>query len=140
MNGVVIAAALGLGALLFVGIVLSRQTSRRKREAVASLEAERAALASPSILDLVMAEVEDLGLREIAGSSDIAPDVLLRVWNDADESVKAQDPSSLRFEITGDPDGTQLQPDDVVLVAGPDESATAADPPDASIETGEDHA
>ncbi len=140
MNGVVIAAALALGALLFVGIVLSRQTSRRKREAVASLEAERAALASPSILDLVMAEVEDLGLREIAGSTDIAPDVLLRVWNDADESVKARDRSELRFEVTGDPDAPHLQPDDVVLVAGRDGSATAADRDEPSVESGEDHA
>lgn len=140
MNGVVIAAALALGALLFVGIVLSRQTSRRKREAVASLEAERAALASPSILDLVMAEVEDLGLREIAGSTDIAPDVLLRVWNDADESVKARDRSELRFEVTGDPDAPHLRPDDVVLVAGSDGSAPVADPHQPSVEAGEDHA
>lgn len=109
MSDVIVASALGLLALLVVGVVLHRASSRRKKEAIESLAAERDALASPSILDLVNEEVEDLGLRSISGAEDVPPDQLLRAWNDADASMRAMDRSALRFvPVPGeDTDGSE---------------------------------
>lgn len=97
MNTAIIVGALGVAVLLAVGLVLSRQSSRQKKQAVASLEAERAALGSHTILDLVDEEVEDLGLRSIPGAEGRGPDVLLRAWRDAPESIRASDPDHLEF-------------------------------------------
>lgn len=111
----IVAVVLTFVVLLVVGFMLSRGTARRKKEAIASLEAERNALASITILDLVIAEVEDLDLRSIDGSEGVAPDVLLRTWKDAGERTKQLDRDQLRFVVvSGDRSGT-LQPGDLRL-------------------------
>lgn len=103
MNTAIILGVLGIALLLAVGLVLSRQSSRQKKEAVASLEAERAALGSHTILDLVNEEVEELGLRAIRGAEGFAPDALLRAWRNAPTAVRASDPTDLEFlETDGD--------------------------------------
>lgn len=130
MTGIWIAGVLGLGALLFVGIVLSRQSSRQKKKAVASLEAERASVTMPSILDLVNEEVEELGLRDLRGAEDIPPDILLRTWRDAPESLRTVDRDHLAFRVQPDADPTRLTVDDVELVADTDAGATASAHPD----------
>lgn len=111
----IIAIVLAFVVLLVVGFTLSRGTARRKKEAIASLEAERNALASITILDLVIAEVEDLGLSSIDGSEGVAPDALLRAWKDASERTKQLDRDRLRFVVvSGDPSG-EPQPGDLRL-------------------------
>jgi hypothetical protein len=101
--------------LLVVGFMLSRATARQKKEAIASLEAERNALASVTILDLVIAEVEDIGLRSIDGSDGVAPEVLLRAWNDARERTKQLDHDRLRFVVVDADRSGELQPGDLRL-------------------------
>ena len=95
---VVVVVAL-LIAVVVVGVVLSRMTSQRKKDAVESLEAERKAIESQTILDIVAAEVADLGLRDIDGSADIPPGALLRGWSDADPTLHAEQRSHLRFVV-----------------------------------------
>jgi hypothetical protein len=111
----IIAVVLTFVVLLVVGFMLSRGTARRKKEAIASLEAERNALASVTILDLVIAEVEDLGLRSIDGSEGVAPDVLLRAWKDAGERTKQLDRGRLRFVVADADRSGDLQPGDLRL-------------------------
>ena len=88
-----------LVAVVVVGVVLSRMTSRRKKDAVESLEAERKAIESQTILDIVAEEVADLGLRDIEGSTGIPPGALLRGWSDADPALHAEERSHLRFTL-----------------------------------------
>lgn len=121
MTGVSIAIALGLTALIIVGVILGRQNSKQRKLAVASLEAERAAIGNPTILDLVIEEVEELGLRDIDGADDIEPDALLRTWKAAPESIRAHEPGDLRI-------ATGASGDDIRLVAsGPDHDSGTAD-------------
>jgi hypothetical protein len=89
----------GLLAFIVVGVVLSRQSSRRKKEAIASLEAEREAMHHYSILELVDEEVDDLGLRGIPGAEGLSADVLLRVWKDAPHGASACDRAQLRYVV-----------------------------------------
>lgn len=131
MNGIIIASVLGIGALLFVGVVLSRQSSRQKKQAVASLEAERKALGSHTILDLVVEEVDDLGLRDVEGAGDLGPDVLLRAWNDAPPDLRARDRSDLRFALRPGVETSDPRPEDVLLVAAT-ETTTPEDDADPS--------
>lgn len=109
MNGVIIAGVLGLATLLVVGIVLSRATTRQKEQAIASLEEERKAVGTISILDLVHEEVEDLGLREIAGTDDVAPDILLRAWNDAPARIHTAERSDIRLVVRSGADPERLE-------------------------------
>lgn len=127
MNGVIIAAVLGIGALLFVGVVLSRQSSRQKKQAVASLEAERRAIGNHTILDLVVEEVDDLGLRDVEGAGDLGPDVLLRAWNDAPPDVRARDRSELRFTLREGVETSDPGPEDVLLLAATEPTPTVED-------------
>ena len=95
---VVVVVAL-LVAVVIVGVVLSRMTSRRKKDAVESLEAERKAIESQTILDIVAAEVADLGLRDIQGSAGVPPGPLLRGWSDADPALHAEQRPHLQFVV-----------------------------------------
>lgn len=112
--------------LLVVGFTLSRGSAQRKKEAIASLEAERNAVASITILDLVIAEVEDLDLRSIEGSEGVSPEVLLRAWNDAGERTKQLDHDRLHFVVAPGARSGELQPGDLRLEERDDPSQ--ADP------------
>lgn len=120
MTAIWVAAGLGLAAMLFVGMVLSRQSSRQKKQAIASLEAERAAVTTPSILELVNEEVEDLGLRDVPGAEGIPPDVLLRAWRDAPEELRHAERDLLAFAVDPDADPASLQAGDLELVPASD--------------------
>lgn len=122
MSGALIAGALGLGVLLVVGVILSRQSNRQKQHAVESLKAEREALGTHTILDLVDEEVEELGLRDIDGAQDVAPDVLLRAWRDAPSSTRDLDKEAVRFSHIDDGSGVELVPADAPGEAVDDEA------------------
>lgn len=111
---VVVVVAL-LVAVVVVGVVLSRMTSRRKKEAVESLEAERKAIESQTILDIVAEEVTDLGLRDIRGSDGIPPGALLRAWSDAEPALHAHERSHLRFSVRDGVDAENAEIGDVSL-------------------------
>jgi hypothetical protein len=74
-------ALVGIGfAFLVVMVLLSRMGRSRKQQAMADLEREREAVRVPDILELVLQEVQDLGLDRIQGSEGIDPSVLLQVY------------------------------------------------------------
>jgi len=102
-------------AFLVTGIVLSRNTSSRKKEAIASLEQEKKAIGRYSIVDLVAEEVDDLGLQSIDGAEGIPPDVLLKAWTST-KSVHECDHSRLRYVTDPDVVPGEAQPDDVKLI------------------------
>jgi len=76
----VLISALVVGFIAWA-IMLSRQQSQHKKEAIASLQAEKESLPAFSIHALVKAEVADLRLFEIDGASGIPVEVLLKTWN-----------------------------------------------------------
>ena len=112
---VIPAAIAGLLAFIVVGVVLNRQSSRRKKEAIASLEEERQAMHHYSILELVDEEVDELGLREIPGSEGVSADVLLKVWRDAPHGVSECDRTQLRYVVAPGVDAGRARVDDVEL-------------------------
>jgi len=102
-------------AFLVTGIVLSRITSSRKKEAIASLEQEKKAVGRYSIVDLVAEEVDDLGLREIEGAEELPPDVLLKAWTNT-KSVHDCDRDKLRYVTKPDVNPEDAVPEDVKLI------------------------
>jgi hypothetical protein len=112
---IIVAIAL-LIAFVVTGVVLGRQTSNRKKEAIESLKAEKAALRSVSILDLAREEIEELGLDRIPGTEDLATDVILKVWKDAGQEIRDCDRSELRYVIADGIDPHQASVRDVRIV------------------------
>jgi hypothetical protein len=75
------AAIVGIVIAVFVVLVLlSWMQSSSNKEAVADLQREIAETHIPDILELVYQEVDDAGLRDLPGSTDVDPTVLLKVW------------------------------------------------------------
>lgn len=102
-------------AFLVTGIVLSRTTAARKKEAIASLEQEKKAIGRYSIVDLVAEEVDDLGLREIEGAEGLPPDVLLKAWTST-TAVHGCDRSKLRYVVDRDVARGDVEPGDAKLI------------------------
>jgi len=114
-ESLIVVTAAAVVAFLVTGIVLSRITSTRKKEAIASLEQEKKAVGRYSIVDLVAEEVDDLGLRSIEGADGLPPDVLLKAWTDT-KSVHDCDHSRLRYVTDPDVAPGEALPKDVKLV------------------------
>ena len=112
MIGVIVA---GVVAFVVVAIVLARNTSSRKKQAIASLKEEKAAVGHYNILDLIDEEVKDLDLRSIEGSDGLPPDVLLKTWTDSPH-VHDVDRDSLRFEVADGVAPEDAEREDVTLV------------------------
>lgn len=70
-------------AFIAWAVQMSRRQSATKKAAIAELQEEQEKLTSFDIHALVEAEVNDLGLREVAGSADIPDSVLLKTWNES---------------------------------------------------------
>jgi mannitol-specific phosphotransferase system IIBC component len=131
VTGVIIAAVI---AFIVVSIVLARSTSSRKKQAMASLEEERKAVGRYSIVDLVDAEVSDLGLRSIAGAEGIAPDVLLKTWADTPD-VHDCERDHMRYELAPGIAPGDADVGDVTLVCDSHGSSNAGtDEPDGGTE------
>jgi hypothetical protein len=109
--GAVIAGVL---AFVVIAVVMARNTSTRKKRAIADLEQEKKTVGHYSIVDLVDAEVTDLGLRSIEGAEDIPPDVLLRVWSSSPDVQRCKR-DDLRFVVTADVEAKDAGFDDVEL-------------------------
>lgn len=99
----VITVVVVIVALFVVLGLLSRTSSRRKKEAQADLEREMAELQTPDILELVRQEAAETGVAEIPGADDVDLPVRLRVWR-RDEHVRSicPDASKLRFVLAPD--------------------------------------
>lgn len=119
MIPVVIAGVIGF---VVVAIVLARQTSDRKKKAIASLEEEKKAIGTTTILDLVDEEITELGLRSIDGAEGIPADVLLRRWK-ASESVWSRcDRSNLSFRVAEGIERRSATFDEVTVICADSES------------------
>ena len=134
----VVTVVLVLVALFAVLGILARTSSRRKKEAQADLEREKAELKTPDILELVRQEAEDAGLDEIPGADEVDLTVRLRVWQ-RDEHVRSACPdrSKLRFVLASGVSAEAATEDDLRLVcrgvptpAPADPEAVDADPTD----------
>lgn len=114
MIGVVVAAIV---VFVVIGVVMSRQTRQRKKVAIDDLNREKEAVGSTDIFAIVTAEVQDLGLRSIAGAENVQPEVLLRVWKDSSDIVdRCADRSNLRYVLAANVAAQDAQNSDVTLV------------------------
>jgi len=114
MITVVVAAVV---AFVVIGVVMSRQTKQRKKEAIEDLKREKKEVGSTDIFSIVTAEVEDLGLRSISGADDLQPEVLLKVWKDnANVVERCDDRANLRFVLAMGVTAQEARSTDVTLV------------------------
>ncbi len=114
MITVVIAAIV---AFVVIGVVMSRQTKSRKQAAIEDLKREKKEVGSTDIFSIVTAEVEDLGLRAIAGADNLQPEVLLKVWKDQSDVVeRCDDRANLRFVLEPGVVAQEARNTDVSLV------------------------
>ena len=125
-EGTIIALA-GLIAFLAVAIVLSRNTSRQKKAAIASLREEQEAIGHYDIMAMANEEIETLGLRSIEGAEGLAADVLLKSWKDAPEGVHDCDREALRYVVDADVEPARATAANVRLVCS---TAADEDPPE----------
>lgn len=104
-------------AFLAWAIRLSKRQSAAKKAAIAQLAEEQEQLTGFDIHALVRAEVDDLGLREVNGSTGIADSVLLKAWNQSRDTVnKCSSRDMLRYVVRKGVDPTTALDEDVVLV------------------------
>ena len=112
----IIAIVLVVFAFLVVGIMLSRQTTKTKKSAIADLEAEKEEVGTFDIFELVESEVNALGLLDIEGSKDIPHGVLLKIWSDNEDTVTSCiDHAHLRYVVTEGIDPSNATDEDVTL-------------------------
>ncbi len=111
-----LAIVLTVVAFLVVGVMLSRQTSKTKKSAIADLEMEKENVGSFDIFALVEAEVTSLGLLEIEGSLDVPHGVLLKTWSDHSRIADScADHQHLRFVVADGVNPLNAQDGDVTL-------------------------
>lgn len=107
-----------VGALIAIIVVLtllSRMQSSRNKEAVADLQREIAEVHIPDILELVYQEVDDAGLRDLPGSTDVDATVLLKVWKrDGPDCPVGQG----EFHVADGVEATEATEDDVTFECG----------------------
>jgi hypothetical protein len=111
-----VAIVLVVFAFLVVGIMLSRQTSKTKKSAIADLEAEMEEVGTFDIFELVESEVNALGLLDIEGSTDIPHAILLKVWRNNGGTVEScVDHEHLRYIVAEGIDPSNAADEDVTL-------------------------
>jgi len=111
-----VAIVLVVFAFLVVGIMLSRQTSKTKKGAIADLEAEKEEVGTFDIFELVESEVNALGLLDIEGSTDIPHGVLLKIWSDNEDMIDScVDHAHLRYVVADGIDPSSATDEEVTL-------------------------
>ncbi len=96
------AIVLAVVAFLVVAAMLSRQSTKNKKRAIADLEKERESVGTFDIFELVESEVRALGLTDIEGARDIPHGVLLKTWSDSENVVEScVDHAHLRYVVAG---------------------------------------
>ncbi len=112
---------LAVAAFITWGVIASRRTSARKKEAIADLQVQQDQIQPFDIHALVSAEVDDLGLRSINGAVGIPASVVLKTWKENMDVVNGC-PSRdlLSFVITPGIDPSEAVDSDVSLVCDAD--------------------
>lgn len=112
----IVAVVLMLIAFIVVGILLSRQTRKSKKRAIADLDAEKENVGAFDILALVESEVSALGLERIEGSESIPHGVLLKVWSDSQGIANScDDHAHMRYVLAEGVDPAEATDADVTL-------------------------
>jgi len=106
------AAIAVLIAIVVAMVLLSRMGNRRKKDAIADLDREREELKTPSIIELVEAEVRETGIGELPGATGIDPVVLLKVWK---RDGSACPPGTGGFTLSGNITVDKATEDDVTF-------------------------
>ena len=110
------AIVLAVVAFLVVAAMLSRQSTKNKKRAIAELEKEKESIGTFDIFELVESEVRSLGLADIDGALDIPHGVLLKAWSDNQEVAEScHDRAHLRYVVTDGIDPQDATDDDVTL-------------------------
>ena len=97
-DALIIAVIAAVGFLV-VAVVISRNTSRQKKAAIASLKEEKDLVGHYDIMAMANEEIENLELRSIAGAEGLSADVLLKTWKDAPREVRDSDRASLSYVV-----------------------------------------
>lgn len=128
------AIMLAVTAFLIVAIMLSRQTTKTRKSAIADLEAEKESIGKFDIFELVESEIESLGLLEIDGARDIPHGVLLKVWTDSKHTVATcAGRDYLRYVVAEGIEPSRATDTDVTLVCN--KQAVEETQPQATNET-----
>lgn len=126
----VITVVLVVGGLLALLAVLNRSAKRRKEEAKADLEREKAELQTPDIFELIRQEAAETGVETIPGADGVELTIRLRVWH-RDEEVREMSPgpSELRFELAPDVEPESATEKDLILTfdGAPERESPAED-------------
>lgn len=113
----IVAIALIVLAFLIVGVILSRQSTKTKKRAIADLEVERENIGAFDIFELVESEVNSLDLLTIEGSADIPHGVLLKIWSTNEDIVDScADREHLKYVLADDINPQDATDQDVTLV------------------------
>lgn len=115
MGSAVAIALVAVAVLLIFTVIVSRQSTERKKEAIASLQAEREQVGRYSIAELVDEEVRELDLRSIPGAEGLHSDVLLKVWRGFTHDDDSFDRSSLAYVVAEGVSPEDATADDVRL-------------------------
>ena len=116
---------LAVAAFITWGVIASKRTSARKKEAIADLQVQQDQMPTFDIHALVSAEVEDLNLRSINGAVGIPASILLKTWKENTSVIDAC-PSRdlLGFVVTPGIDPSEALDADVSLVCDFDPPVT----------------
>ena len=115
MSTGLLVAIVGVVAFLAIAIVLSRNTARQKKAAIASLKEEEQLIGHYDIMAMANEEIEQLGLRSISGAEGLSADVLLRTWKDTPDEVRTADRENLRYVVAENVDRANATADQVTL-------------------------
>ncbi|MDA2979160.1 MAG: hypothetical protein O3B42_05285 [Actinomycetota bacterium] len=128
MNMPVVFVVVLVAGFMTWAILTSRRQSEKKKLAIADLRAQQDELAEFDIHALVAAEVADLRLKEVRGSSGVPDSVLLKLWNQSDAIVgSCPSRDMLKFVVAAGVDPAAAVDGDVTLVC--DDIASADSQP-----------
>ena len=113
----IVAIVLIVLAFLVVGVILSRQSTKTKKRAIADLEVERENIGAFDIFELVESEVNSLDLLSIEGSADVPHGILLRIWSSNEDIVDScVDREHLKYVLADGISPEDATDQDVTLV------------------------
>ncbi|GMQ92759.1 MAG: hypothetical protein BMS9Abin12_0236 [Acidimicrobiia bacterium] len=110
------AIVLAVVAFLVIAAVLSRQTTKTKKRAIADLETEKENVGEFDIFELVESEVRTLELTTIEGAQGLPHGVLLKAWSNNQNLIDScHDRDHLRYVVAAGIKPSDATDEDVTL-------------------------